>query len=500
MSESVQKIKTKLLLVSKLNTRQPTPEKVAELITSVKATGQITPVIARPHPTKKDHFEIAAGARRRTACHALGIECDTIIRDIPDDEFLDMILTDNLQREDPDPHQEALLIKRRLDEGASAAEISARYGKSENWVHRRMKLFGINAKLLEKLSDELAHFNTLMREFCGSLPEEVQNELADCSHNADDIKTLAELREFVKERDCHLDGITWLDDPASFVPGCGPGCANSSAEGLFKEDNECATCLNSTCFRKRRQLFTETAITTALAGNKIKSVVVFVTEWIRTSHLIYQGEPLKVVDNYDFKDTYKISKKATDIVGLNITDIANPKLVHLTKKPKVSSSHGSKNAAATQGDPRVQRVLGKRTAHLVESLQTAIQNTDWDHVCALHTIHPHEHMIRLIAAFGGQPAQSYLGCSADCWAAVSTEIFEDCTDDLWQNIKKVFASRLGYQKLDDTLTDRFSREIANIATLIGFDLDAANAAAAASISPKWIKTEGYDNSTLIKNP
>jgi ParB family chromosome partitioning protein len=71
--EAVELWDTGLVLVSEKNTRQPTPKEVKELVESIRATGQITPAIARPHPTKEGHLELAAGARRRTACDVLKI-------------------------------------------------------------------------------------------------------------------------------------------------------------------------------------------------------------------------------------------------------------------------------------------------------------------------------------------------------------------------------------------------------------------------------------------
>ncbi|CAB4158775.1 ParB/RepB/Spo0J partition protein family [uncultured Caudovirales phage] len=495
MSETILQLDPKLLLVSKLNTRQPTAADVKELAASIEKSGQITPIIARPHPKKATHFEIIAGARRATACKLLGIPCHTIIRKISDDDYLDQILTDNLQREDPDPTQEALLIQLRLKQGASAADIAARYGKSENWVHRRMKLLSIIPKLQEKLKEDLAHFHTVMREFLGSLPEEMQHEVSD-SYGVEDVKTLADLKEYVKERDCKLDGATWLDNPASFVPGCGPGCAHSSAEGLFKEDNECATCLNSICFRKRRELATDAAITAALAGNDISAVVCFSENY--SQELNYQGAKYKMLYGWQFKEAYKIVKKSADRIGLNLTDPTAPKLVHLRRIEKQKPSSSSGSSAASPEENRVQRVLGKRTAHIVEALLVSLKEVTWDSVCALHNINANEHLIRLTARFGGISSQSYRSSHSSIWNELSEETVEEVSESIWGHIKGVLSQRLGFQKLDDTLTDSFSTEVAKISELIGFDLDAANANAATAVSPKWIQKEGYDNTTLTK--
>jgi len=106
-TEMIQRWPTEKVLVSEKNTRQPKAKDCQELILSIKTTGQSTPAIARPHPTKEGFLELAAGARRRTACHALGIDLAVVVRQLTDAELEDLILTENLQREDPDPESEA---------------------------------------------------------------------------------------------------------------------------------------------------------------------------------------------------------------------------------------------------------------------------------------------------------------------------------------------------------------------------------------------------------
>lgn len=125
--EQVEEWDTEMVLVSTHNTRQPTNKEVAELVTSITASGQITPGIARPHPDHKGCLELAAGARRRTACAILSIPFKVVVRPLSDDELKDAILTDNLQRTDPEPEAEADLIALRIAEGATPSEIAARY-------------------------------------------------------------------------------------------------------------------------------------------------------------------------------------------------------------------------------------------------------------------------------------------------------------------------------------------------------------------------------------
>ena len=100
------------ILISEHNTRQPSPKEpgIIELARSLKEIGQTTPAIVRPHPKKKGHYELAAGARRRVASELAGRDAlACIIRSLDDDAFEELLLVENLQREDPDPRAEVKL-------------------------------------------------------------------------------------------------------------------------------------------------------------------------------------------------------------------------------------------------------------------------------------------------------------------------------------------------------------------------------------------------------
>ena len=251
-NETVCSLDPKKVFVSKLNTRQPTAREVTELMESIKASGQIGPAIVRPHPAKPDCYELAAGARRKVACEALKIPLLAIVREIPDGEFEDMILTDNLQRVDPDPMQETLLIERRIAAGVPASEIAARYGKSETWIKRRMKLAALTPDAREAWTPEgaFSHFTVEMMEFIGTLPAADQDQLSDEAWDNRSYGSLADLVSAQRTQGHNLEKVTWLNDPATFVEGCGPGCATNSAESLFPDpDHACGQCINNECFR-----------------------------------------------------------------------------------------------------------------------------------------------------------------------------------------------------------------------------------------------------------
>lgn len=129
---------------SPLNTRKHfDAAKLAELASSMKASGQIAPILARPSKLPGlEGFEIAAGHRRRRAAIAAGIDSLTVVvRELDDRTFLEILTVDNLQREDVHPLEEAEGYRNLLTiDGYDPKQIAQRVGKSESYVYDRLKL------------------------------------------------------------------------------------------------------------------------------------------------------------------------------------------------------------------------------------------------------------------------------------------------------------------------------------------------------------------------
>jgi ParB family chromosome partitioning protein len=89
------------LIESKLNTRHTYNEKkMAELTESVRKYGVITPLLVRPIGGAGQH-EIAAGHRRYRAAKNAGVNMLPVqVREMSDAEFLEILMIENLQRED----------------------------------------------------------------------------------------------------------------------------------------------------------------------------------------------------------------------------------------------------------------------------------------------------------------------------------------------------------------------------------------------------------------
>lgn len=60
----------------------------AELIESIRESGQQVPILVRPHPDHEGRFQVAYGHRRLRAAQALGVEVKALVRTLSDDELV----------------------------------------------------------------------------------------------------------------------------------------------------------------------------------------------------------------------------------------------------------------------------------------------------------------------------------------------------------------------------------------------------------------------------
>ena len=117
---------------------------LAELADSIRARGVIQPVVVRS--VGEGQYEILAGERRWRAARIAGLErIPAIVRDVPDEAALGIGLIENIQREDLNPIEEAMGLKRLIDEFQLTHEDAARaVGRSRAGVTNLLRLLELS--------------------------------------------------------------------------------------------------------------------------------------------------------------------------------------------------------------------------------------------------------------------------------------------------------------------------------------------------------------------
>lgn len=140
--------------------------KLAELAQSIKQKGLILPILVRPGQ-KKDTYEIVAGERRWRAAQKAGIhEVPVIIRDLSNQEVLEISIIENVQRTDLTAIEEARGYSNLVNDfGHTQEEVATLVGKSRSHITNTIRLLTLpNAviKLLETGKLSAGHARALI--------------------------------------------------------------------------------------------------------------------------------------------------------------------------------------------------------------------------------------------------------------------------------------------------------------------------------------------------
>lgn len=140
-------------------------EALQTLADSIAAQGIMQPILVREIGPEK--FEIIAGERRWRASQKAGLtEVPVLVREIADEAALAMALIENIQREDLNPLEEAMGIKRLIDEFDMTHEKAAEaVGRSRVAVSNLLRLLTLTPMVQDMLLDnqiDMGHARALV--------------------------------------------------------------------------------------------------------------------------------------------------------------------------------------------------------------------------------------------------------------------------------------------------------------------------------------------------
>jgi len=152
------------------------PEALEELAESIKVQGVMQPIVVRG--IGGGRYEIIAGERRWRATQLAGLDkIPAVIREVPDEAAIAMALIENIQRENLNPIEEAVALKRLQDEfELTHAEVAQAVGKSRTTITNLLRLISLNDEvktMLEHGDLEMGHARALL-----TLEPAAQREIA----------------------------------------------------------------------------------------------------------------------------------------------------------------------------------------------------------------------------------------------------------------------------------------------------------------------------------
>lgn len=193
-------------------------DSMKELVESIKESGVLSPVIARPH--KEGGYEILSGHRRVKACELAGItEIPVIIKNLDDDTAVILLVDSNLQREHILPSEKAyayqlkleamkrkagrpgknnyVQIEHNLGTSTSRAELAMMVGESEAQVQRYIRLTNLIDPILQKVDDgTLAMSAAVELSYLGSKEQADLLKAMESEATSPSIEQAKKLRSF----------------------------------------------------------------------------------------------------------------------------------------------------------------------------------------------------------------------------------------------------------------------------------------------------------------
>ena len=221
--------------------------KFDELVSSIRKSGVIVPIIIRPIKGSTP-FEIVAGERRFRAAGVVGLgSIPTVVRELTDDEAYDFMLIENLQREDLTDLEEAESFKAYADRHGEGAvqDIAEKTGINPRYIRSRISVLTLPAAILEawrKGALKYGHLEQLLRV---QSPDRLKHFFA---RTKEQDLSIADLKRQISQEQIPLSAAKFDTGKAC------AGCRSNSAvqEDLFGVGDGETACLNPKCFKGKQ--------------------------------------------------------------------------------------------------------------------------------------------------------------------------------------------------------------------------------------------------------
>lgn len=287
MIESIQTVPLDSLILSATGAQSERRKRfdqaaIAELAESIKAVGLLQPIVVRPRSELDvEIFEIVAGERRFLAAQHAGLtEISVSVRDLTDEQVLEVQLVENLQREGLHELVEAegyeALMKQH---GYTVEDLVAKVGKSRGYVYGRLKLLALGPAARQAFFDGELNASTallLARIPHADLQRKACGEICNGRYSNGPM-SFREAAEFVhRTYMLRLADAEFSPKDASLVPAAGPCGTCPKRTGnqpeLFADVKGADVCTDPKCFETKVAASRKRALEDAKAsGRKIIS-------------------------------------------------------------------------------------------------------------------------------------------------------------------------------------------------------------------------------------
>lgn len=242
--KKIENIELKAIRTSPMNPRKTfDQESLQELADNIRQHGLLQPITVRKVDILLNNdgstcsYEVVCGERRYRAFKLnKEKEIPCIVREMNDEEALDAMITENLQRQDVDPIEEAFAFGQLVKTGKSIEEIALRFGKSKRFIQERIKLDNLLPELKSWVTKGEMNIGAAMH-ICKLTAEEQQKFLDGYEPDEDDPITKWDAENFTNNLFMTIAQADW---PKDYEGSCGTTCEkcpfnNANVGCLFYE-------------------------------------------------------------------------------------------------------------------------------------------------------------------------------------------------------------------------------------------------------------------------
>lgn len=225
-----------------------------ELADSIREVGVLQAIAVRPRTA--GGYEIIYGERRYRASLLAGAKTikATVYNNITDDEAEDMSLSENLQREQVRPTEEAKAFKRLLEKGRyDMYSLVSRFGRSEKYIYTRLKLNELYQPIGELLDNDTITIS--VAEEISTYEAHIQKDVYEkhLKEGSGDNWTGYTLNLFKRHFEkCYTTDLEQYKFDKTECKACVHNAANYN---LFAEHNGCGHCTNRKCLETKNAAF-----------------------------------------------------------------------------------------------------------------------------------------------------------------------------------------------------------------------------------------------------
>ena len=174
-----------------------------ELADSIREHGVLQPLLVRPLPGGS--YQLVAGERRWRASRMAGLqEVPVVIREMDEEQAMEIALIENLQREDLNAIEEATGYKQLMERyGMTQEQVAKRVGKSRPAIANALRLLNLPPKVMDMVGEgevSPGHARALLAFDDQDRIVEIAQKVKTGKYSVRDIERMAKNQDEKKEK------------------------------------------------------------------------------------------------------------------------------------------------------------------------------------------------------------------------------------------------------------------------------------------------------------